>query len=174
MAAVKDLVSVEEYLDTVYEPDCDYVDGELVDRNVGERDHAHAQGEVFFHLRQGRKKWNIYPSVEARVQVSPTRFRVPDVCAFIAPAPAGQIFTHPPFLCVEILSPEDRMSRVQQKIDDYLAFGVEYVWLINPQTRRAWVYRRDGIREIRDGTLRTANPDIEISLTDVFAEDDTL
>ena len=36
MAAVKALVSVEEYPDTVYEPDCDYFDGELVDRNVGD------------------------------------------------------------------------------------------------------------------------------------------
>lgn len=170
MAAVKDLVPVEEYRNTVYEPDRDYVDGELVDRNVGEKDHAHAQGEVFFHLRQGRRKWNIYPTIEARVQVSPNRFRVPDVCAFIAPAPAEQVFTRPPFLCVEILSPEDRMSRVQQKIDDYLDFGVEYVWLIDPQTHRAWVYRRDGIYEIRDGALRTENPDIEILLSDLFAE----
>ena len=40
------LVSVEEYLSSVYDPDRDYVDGELEDRNVGEKDHAKAQFRV--------------------------------------------------------------------------------------------------------------------------------
>jgi len=47
--------------------------------------------------------------VEQRVQVKQTRFRVPDVCVLFAEAPTESIITHPPFLCVEILSKEDRM-----------------------------------------------------------------
>jgi Uma2 family endonuclease len=39
---------------------------------------------------------------------------------------------------MELLSPGDRMAEMQDGIDDYLAFGVRYVWLINPKTRRAW------------------------------------
>ena len=38
-------VSVEEYLKTSYEPECDYVDGEVQERNVGERDHSILQRE---------------------------------------------------------------------------------------------------------------------------------
>jgi Uma2 family endonuclease len=170
MGPVDTLVSVEEYLHTVYRPDCDYVDGELVDRNVGEKNHADAQGEIFFYLRLRREQWNIYPVQDARVQVQPTRYRVPDISVFVRPEPDEQIFTRPPFLCIEILSPEDRMSGMQQRIDDYLAFGVQYVWVVDPQTHRAWIYRREGIHEATDGVLRTANPDIEIPLADVFAE----
>ena len=29
-------VSLQEYLETSYRPDCDYLDGELLERNVGE------------------------------------------------------------------------------------------------------------------------------------------
>ena len=41
---VATLVPVEEYLSTSYDPDCDYVDGELEDRNVGEKGHSKVQG----------------------------------------------------------------------------------------------------------------------------------
>src|SRR2546430_13689137 len=34
----------------------------------------------------------------------------------------------------------DRAEEVQEKIDDYLAFGVGYVWVANPRTRRGYVY----------------------------------
>ncbi len=170
MPAVDALVSVEEYLHTVYEPDCDYVDGELVDRNVGEKNHAKAQWEILFYLRTRREEWNIFPIQETRVQVSRTRYRVPDICVFVGEEPDEQIFTRPPFLVVEILSPEDRMSRMQEKIDDYFAFGVEYVWVVDPKTQRAWIYRPEGMREVHDGTLRTANPDIEVPLEAVFPQ----
>jgi Uma2 family endonuclease len=168
MTPVDALVSVEEYLHTVYRPDCDYVDGELVDRNVGEKSHAKAQQEALVLLRAGRAEWNIFPIQEARVQVSQTRYRVPDICVFVGPEPDEEVFTQPPFLCIEILSPEDRMSRMQERIDDYLGFGVEYVWVVDPQSHRAWVYRREGMHEAPNGVLRTTNPDIEIPLADIF------
>ncbi len=171
MGAVKQLVSVEEYLHTSYEPDCDYVDGELVDRNVGEKKHAYTQGEIFFYFRQRRKEWNIFPIPEARIQVSATRFRVPDVAVFLRPEPDERIFTCPPFLCVEVLSPEDRMSRMQDRIDDYLNFGVRYVWVIDPSAFRAWVYAKGRIEEVKQGTLWTEDPRLEVPLTELFEGD---
>lgn len=168
MSALPALVSVEEYLRTVYEPDCDYVDGVVLERNVGERDHADWQLEIAAYLRERRKQWNIYVAIEARVQVSRTRYRVPDICVFLEPRPDEQIFTHPPFLCIEILSPEDRMSRMQVKIDDYLSFGVPYVWVIDPQTHKGWIYTSQGMTEVRDGVLRTHEPEITVPLQELF------
>jgi Uma2 family endonuclease len=168
MAAVGALVSVDEYLHTVYEPECDYVDGELEDRNVGERDHATTQGEIYFFLRRHQQRWKIRIFPEVRIQIAPTRFRVPDLCVFVEPVPDEQIFTHPPLLCIEILSPEDRIVRMRERVDDYFGFGVQYVWLIYPKTTRAWNYRRDGMDEVRDGVLRTENPSIEIPLAEIF------
>jgi Uma2 family endonuclease len=61
------------------------------------------------------------------------------------------------------------MGRMQAKIDDYLAFGVAYVWVIDPHTRKAWVYTPDLMREVRDGVLCTERPDIAVPLQDLFA-----
>ena len=44
--SVLTLTSVEEYLSTLYRPDCDLVDGALIERNVGQKDHSKLQGEV--------------------------------------------------------------------------------------------------------------------------------
>ena len=168
MSALPALVSVDEYLHTAYRPDCDYVDGIVEDRNVGEKDHAKLQQEILFYLRERRKQWNIFVIQEQRIRISATRYRVPDICVVAGQEPDEQVFTHPPFLCIEILSPEDRMSRMQRKISDYLSFGVAYVWVIDPQTRRAWTYTSEQMWEVRDGVLRTENPGIAVPLDDLF------
>jgi Uma2 family endonuclease len=101
-----------------------------------------------------------------RVQVSATRFRVPDVCVMAGPEPEEQIFRTPPFICIEILSPDDRMARVQQRIDDYIAFGVPYIWLLNPENHKAYRCTAEGILEVRE--LRTADPEIVVPLEALF------
>jgi Uma2 family endonuclease len=170
MSAVSNLVSVEEYLHTLYRPDCDYLDGVLEERNVGEITHQMAQQELVVFLRERRKLWGIFVVQELRVQVSPTRYRVPDVLVVLGGRPDEQILTKPPFLCVEILSPEDRVSRMQDRIDDYLRFGVRYVWVIDPYRQRAWVHTPDAIRDVRDGVLRTADPELIVPLAEVLGQ----
>ena len=170
MGTVANLVSVEEYLHTLYRPDCDYVDGELVERNVGERAHQRTQKRLLFYLDTRSNAWNIFVMQEWRVQVSPTRFRVPDLCLGLGPEPEEDILTSPPFLCVEILSPEDRVGRMQERIDDYFRFGVRFVWLIGPYARRAWIYTADTIQEVRDGMLRTENPELVVPLAEIFVD----
>jgi Uma2 family endonuclease len=161
-------VSVEEYLDTSYRPDCDYLDGELLERNVGELEHSTLQTLLAVYLSSRARQQGLTVLVEQRIQVKPTRFRVPDVLVLTS-KPTGRIITTPPFLCIEILSPSDRMAEMQERIDDYLAFGVRYVWLINPATRRAFVYTADQMREAKDGVLSTESPDIRVPLAELEA-----
>lgn len=162
------LVSAEEYLSNSYDPDCDYVDGEIVERNVGETDHSDCQGRIYAYLLNRSRQLHIYPLVEQRVQVSPARFRVPDVCVVAGARPTEQILTRPPLIAIEILSKDDRMAYMQEKIDDYLRFGVSYAWVVDPRTRRAWVYTKEGSHEAKDGILRTENPAIELPLPEIF------
>ena len=63
------LISVAEYLRTAYSPDCDYVDGEVLERNVGEKDHSTLQGEILYYFRSRKKEWKIVVYPEQRVQV---------------------------------------------------------------------------------------------------------
>lgn len=162
------LISVEEYLATSYSPDCDYIDGRVEERNFGEWDHANLQTAIAAFFRNNRKKWGINVFVEQRVQVAPTRFRIPDVCVVLGD-PGEQILRKPPFLCIEVLSPDDRMNRVEKRIDDYLAMGVRYVWVVDPQTRKAYsATAEEGLREVKSGVLATDNPALEMPLAEIF------
>lgn len=159
------LVSVSEYLKTSYRPDCDYVDGVVLERNLGEYDHARLQGEVFAYFHARRREWGLRAVPEQRVQISPTRFRVPDVCVVLG-EPAEQIFRTPPFICIEILSRDDRLSDMQDRVADYLNFGVRYVWVIDPRTRKAWRCTMSGISEVSE--FRTEDPEIVVPLDALF------
>jgi Uma2 family endonuclease len=167
--AARTLISVEEYLATSYRPDCDYVDGEVVERNLGERDHAWLQTAVasYFFVRRGQ--WNITVLTEMRVQVKAKRFRIPDSCVILGNT-EERILTKPPFICVEILSPEDRLLRVQQRIADYFDMGVPYVWVLDPETKQAYTATpAEGLRELKTGVLKSENPTLEVPLSEIFA-----
>jgi Uma2 family endonuclease len=164
------LVSVEEYLRTSYEgPDREYLDGVVVERNLGEKQHSRTQRrliEFFAYLERTLKTFS-FP--EQRVQVKATRFRVPDVCVYLDQEPDEEIFTRPPFLVIEILSPDDRHRDTMERIDDYISFGTPYVWVIDPAGARGYVYTTEGGREVKDGVLRTQNPGIELPLAELLA-----
>jgi Uma2 family endonuclease len=118
-------VSLEEYLSTVYEPDMDYVDGELEERNVGEYDHQRAQATILFWFCRNAKEWRIRAIQEQRTRLGTSSVRIPDVSIFSRELPVEQVFTRPQLIAIEVLSPEDRHSRIDKKIRDYLDFGVD-------------------------------------------------
>ncbi len=160
-------VPLNEYLDSVYEPECEYIAGELRDRNVGEVEHSRQQVLIGSYLGNREEQWGIFTLLAQRVRVKSTRYRVPDITVVLGALPATPILQEPPFLCIEILSRGDRVDDMQDKIDDYLAFGVPYVWVVNPRKSRAFEYTADGMREAKDGILRTANPDIVVPILEL-------
>ena len=164
------LVSVEEYLNTSYpDGDKEYIDGEIQERNLGRFEHSSLQTAIAFYLRSHYKTF--WTGVEIRVQVRGDRFRVPDVAVARSPKPVNGIIVAPPHLVVEVLSPEDRAGQIQEKIDDYLSFGIPFVWIVNPETRKGYIHTADGSREAKDGILRAMNPDIELPLAEMFQEE---
>lgn len=168
MPAQETLVSVEEYLNISFDgPDREYVDGRIVERNLGEKDHSCVQRNliVYFATRIGEPRTVVFP--EQRVQVKATRFRIPDVCVYIGSEPDEQVFRTPPFLAIEILSKDDRASDLQEKLDDYRDFGVPFVWVVDPRTRGGHTYSLDNGYILQPG-LRTKNPDIELPVERLF------
>jgi len=107
------LVSIDEYLRTSYDPDCDYVDGRVEERDLGEYDHSVFQAEVAAYLIARKKQWGIRALTEQRIRIGPRRVRIPDVCVLPGARPSEKVLTQPPFICIEILSEEDSVSRVQ-------------------------------------------------------------
>jgi Uma2 family endonuclease len=160
-------VTLHEYLNTSYRPDCDYLEGELLQRNVGEWDHARLQGVLSGYLSKHENHFGILVALSTRVQVKARRFRVPDITVLAGPRPTTGIITEPPFLCIELLSPSDRVVEMQDRIRDYLDFGVRYVWLIDPKTGLTYVHTANSVQEVKDGILTTKDPDIRVALSEL-------
>jgi len=161
-------ISVDEYLKTTYRPDRDYVDGEVVERNVGERDHSQPQALLAAYFLARKKEWRLWALTEQRVQVTSNRFRIPDVCVLRPDAPYEQIVTTPPLICVEILSKDDSFASIIDRLDDYVSMGVANVWVIDPHKRRAYTYSADGTMEAINGELRVADSNIAVPLASIF------
>jgi Uma2 family endonuclease len=125
--------SLEVYLRSSYEPDAEYVDGEIEERPVGENDHSAWQEAICFWFRQHALEWKVRVRPELRVQVSASRFRVPDVTVLDRDEPVEQIITRPPLAVFEILSPEDSVQRLMRKLEDYAMMGIPEIWVIDPQ-----------------------------------------
>jgi Uma2 family endonuclease len=160
------LVPVEEYLRTNYDPDCEYVDGQIVERNLGEKTHSRIQGEIIFRLWDIAKELGMEVLPEQRVQISTTRFRIPDVT--VLRVSDERIVSSPPFICIEVLSKDDTMYYMQEKIDDYLRFEVPYIWIINPRNKKGYVVTQTGMVEANSGVLETKDPVISLPLSILF------
>jgi Uma2 family endonuclease len=164
------LISVDEYLATSYRPDQEFMEGQLCERNVGEYDHSNLQGALIAWLRSRRREWNIRVLAEQRIKVRPNRFRIPDVCIFSREQAVEQVFTKPPLICIEVLSKDDTLRSLQDRIDDYRAFGVPNIWVLDPAKQRAYICNHGDFREPEDGVLAIANSPIRIPLNDLFAD----
>jgi Uma2 family endonuclease len=165
------LVSIEDYLSTSYSPDREYLDGRIVERNLGEKTHSSIQGNLIGWFWDRRKELPVRAYPEQRVQVSPTRFRIPDITVVKTSQFQGEIFRNPPHLCIEILSKDDTLDYMQEKIDDYLRFGVPYIWIINPRLRKGYVVTKAGIVEAEAGMLETSDPEIRVAVAELLDVD---
>ena len=152
LATVPLNTSLEEYLHGDYEPDAEYVDGEIEERPMGQFDHASWQKALLLWFSAQARAWNIRVLAEYRIKVAPTRYRVPDVTVFDRPQPIEQILTHPPIAVFEVLSPEDRMLRVLRKLWDYEAMGIATIVIINPETDTVYRYRAGVLTPSEDTT----------------------
>ncbi len=136
-------LSIDEYLATTYRPDCDYVDGELQERNLGKRDHSDIQRILVGILYAKEYEWNVVGLPEQRLRVGPTRVRIPDVCILSIDAPTEQIVTSAPLACIEILSEGDTLQTTRPRLIDYANLGVANIWVFDSQLQQAFIWTPD-------------------------------
>jgi Uma2 family endonuclease len=166
---VSTLVPVAEYLRTSYRPDCEFLDGAILGRNLGEYSHSTVQTNACGLINARGIEWGVRARAELRLNVRPGRYRVPDVLVLDRRSPPEEIITQPPLLCIEVLSPEDRMSEMDERITDYLTMGVACAWILDPRRRKAFVRTGATATEVT-GTIRVPGTPIELSLDALFAD----
>ena len=162
--AVADLLSAEQYLHSSFEHDAEFVEGKVVQRPVPTWEHACMQGFLIRQLWTICRGLGFFAVPEQRVQTGPDRFRVPAVCVVMErPAPGRGIVTRPPYLCIEILSPEDTAVGTMEKVLEYLHFGVDWIWGIDPVSLTGEVHSRDGVVRVEDRIFATDRFSIDLS-----------
>jgi Uma2 family endonuclease len=161
------LISVEEYLNTSYSPDMEYVDGELVEIHVGDWLHSLVQSNIIFALRSRYPHLKVVPELRSRVR--DTRYRLPDVCVMLR-APVGKILSEAPLIAIETLSEDDRMSRLIEKLGEYEAVGTPNIWVFDPRLRKMFKFRANALQEIPTDTIATEDSAIELTREEIFRD----
>jgi Uma2 family endonuclease len=169
MASAPTLISINEYLRTSYKPDVHFANGEIEERSVGKYDHGKIQGWIFQIFNLNSRLWNTDVTVEQRIQIDSSNVRVADVAIMRIDAPREEVITVPPLICVEVLSPDDRIYRAKFVLADYLNMGVQNIWLIDPLRRAAYTFDAKGLHEADPTNLTVPNSEIRLDLTEAFA-----
>jgi Uma2 family endonuclease len=167
---LEELWTVREYLRTSWSPDREFVDGRIEERNLGEKEHSLIQRYLTFLFMLHRAEWGAEVFPELRTQTRATRFRVPDVLVVRASEKFERYVTQPPLIAIEILSPEDTLRAIQEKAAEYRQFGVEHIWIIDPEPRIAYRYADGGLEEVHSGELTVPGTPIRVALSELFAE----
>jgi len=162
-------MTVDQYLSTMFHPDCDFVDGRIEERNVGEYDHSNVQKMLLRVFMNHEDKWGVEVLPECRMQVTPTRFRVPDVMVLRREQKVHRIVREAPLICIEVMSPEDTWKRLRGVLGDYLTMGVENIWAFDPETRTAHRFDGAGLHVVTDAELAVAGTEIRVSIAEVFS-----
>jgi Uma2 family endonuclease len=161
-------ISLEQYLQTPFEPDAEYVGGEVQERNMGEYEHNTVQWAILSWFRQHDKGWQTRTIQEQRTRFINGNVRIPDVSVWRRDVPVQPVFNQPQLIAIEVLSPEDRHSRMQEKIEDYREFQVPNIWVVDPIKRLGWDCS-DG-NWTRKERFAVAGSPIYLDLRDLFME----
>jgi Uma2 family endonuclease len=160
-------IALSEYLKTSYDPDLEFVDGELRERNVGKTDHARVQALLAMWFGAHEQEWRIVVTTEQRIRVATDRVRIPDVTLVRPGALNEDVLSVAPLCVIEILSPDDTYSRTWERAADYRKMGIENIWLIDPGTRSGQASTAQGWQDTMD--FEIPGTPIKLNLADIFS-----
>lgn len=159
--ATKALITPEQYFATQFEREPELVRGELAERPLPNLIHGRTQQRLAVHLDSVG-----YCCTEVRMRLAEDLYRIPDVAVFEGKGPAEAVPSSPPLLVVEISSPDDRLDAMLQKLEEYRAWGVPHIWLIEPELKRIHVYDRGSLTAV--SRLELAQFGFAVSAEELF------
>jgi Uma2 family endonuclease len=150
-------------------PACEYSAGVLLPKPTGSKKHSQIQANLTKLIStQYDDIFNPLPELTTRLQER--QFYVPDLAVEEFAKPIQGRYpgpADPVFLCVEIVSPPDRVGKLFGKCEEYHQWGVPYCWVIDPDRKIAWEYLPADLEPRKVEDPLTAGP-IRLALGDVF------
>ncbi len=164
MATATTLIPIEEYLRTSYHPDCDYVDGEIQERNLGEREHARLQAVLTSLVLQQRESLECrFPGRTANPRSAPPRAH--RRCLPHQSRRTQGASHRDPAAALRRDSFSGRSAaRAARVMEDYARMGVPNLWLLDPQDRVAYSYTSEGLFKLTTDRLAIPNTEIHVDL----------
>jgi Uma2 family endonuclease len=165
--ATKTRITEEQYLRSTFEPDAEFVRGEIVERSMPDYLHSKIQGLLLIWLGRLLERHRVQPCPELRMRLGPGVYRVPDVALIAGPEPETRFPDTPPLVIIEIVSLDDRYPDVIGKLEEYRTWGVPNIWLVDPHKKRLGVHTESGLQDVSSLTLPEFN--FEIPARALFA-----
>src|SRR5438552_6305858 len=175
------LVTAEELLAMGDIGRCELINGEIVYMAPAGAEHGDIAMTIGFFIKahvQANDLGKVYAAETGfTIARNPDTTRAPDV-AFVRkqriPAtPRRGYFDGPPDLAVEVISPDDRLSEVTAKVDQWLAAGAISVWVVDPPNKTIEIYRQGAqpLRYRQGDVLRDEPmlPGFEVRIDELFA-----
>ena len=85
-----------------------------------------------------------------------------------AAASYPSVIEEPPLLCIEVVPPDDKLADLVIRAGDYLTMGVPISWILDPETKRAFLYSNQGTIESSEPAL--SHGQIELPIAELFSE----
>jgi len=158
------LISAEQYLKehlSIEHPP-EFVRGELIQRSMPKWLHARLQVLLGARLRAVG-----LAATELHLRLSEDTIRIADIALFLDP-PREEIPASPPFVVVEIVSPDDSHEELLRKLIEYRAWGVQHIWVVEPSLRTFHKYEDGGLIRVEAFELPELNFFVDVQ--DLFAE----
>jgi len=164
--ATKTQITAEQYLRMTFEHDAEFVHGEIVERSMPDWVHSTIQYLILLRFAALTSK-QLFPRPELRLKLTPEVYRIPDISVHTH-TPEGRVPDQPPLVTIEILSKDDRHSNLMQKLEEYRAWGVPNIWLIDPATQRFSIYTELGLQNLSSYAL--AGYAFQLTPADLFSQ----
>jgi Uma2 family endonuclease len=165
------LVSVDNYLESSYRPDVEYVDGYLVERSAPTYLHSLLQAILIAYFRKFEKEYKFKALPELCTQiVERARYRIPDVLLCATPTRVQKIMDETPLAVIEVLSPGDTVKETLQRFRDYAGLGVAHIIQMDPETEVAHRFQEGSLIQTTFDGLRIQNTNIPFDSEHLFAE----
>jgi len=147
--ASKTLVPVQDYLRMSFDgPDREYVDGEIRERHLGSKPHSKGQRRLSRFFDNLSDSHSLHPFPDLRVKISDRHYLVADIAVYFGNEPEENVPSDPAELVVEVVSEDDRQVEILEKLAEFHAWGVKHIWVVDPWTRKLFVYDNSGYHEV--------------------------
>ena len=171
MGTTATLISLDEYLNTSYAPDMEFVDGVLVRRNAGAQLHGMLQIIVGVFFAQYRKSHRVRAFAETRLRMDISgAYRVPDVMVVEIPYQKGKVVTDAPAVVVEIKSPDDTFDEIVNRCFEYEKLAVGNILTMDPDNKRAWLFQHGNLNLLTGDSIPLNLPRQQLTIDFPFAQ----